>query len=122
MTSQKHLLTRITGGTFLATILVATVLLVSTPVSAQTPPPDDATAPPPEAPPPPPPPPPPPHTPKLIGPTGATGVIRRSDRRQDRRVEDDLEDLQDHRDSVDRGDQPAGERDRGGAGAGSRRR
>ena len=33
--------------------------------------------------------------PKLIGPTGATGVIRRSDRRQDRRFEEDLEDLGD---------------------------
>ena len=33
--------------------------------------------------------------PKLIGPTGATGVIRRSDRRQDRRLEEDLEDLGD---------------------------
>ncbi|RLA20181.1 MAG: hypothetical protein DRQ62_10890 [Gammaproteobacteria bacterium] len=33
--------------------------------------------------------------PKLIGPTGVTGTIRRSDRRQDRRLEEDLEDLGD---------------------------
>ena len=29
----------------------------------------------------------------LIGPTGVTGTIRRSDRRQDRRREDDLEEI-----------------------------
>lgn len=34
-------------------------------------------------------------TPNLIGPTGVTGTIRRSDRRQDRRLEEDLEDLGD---------------------------
>ena len=33
--------------------------------------------------------------PKLIGPAGVTGTIRRSDRRQDRRLEEDLEDLGD---------------------------
>jgi len=37
--------------------------------------------------------------PKLIGPKGVTGTIRRSDRRQDRRLEEDLEDLSD---AVDR--------------------
>lgn len=37
--------------------------------------------------------------PKIIGPTGATGVIRRSDRRQDRRLEEDLDNLQDAIDS-----------------------
>ena len=37
--------------------------------------------------------------PKLVGPTGVTGTIRRSDRRQDRRLEEDLEDLGD---AVDR--------------------
>lgn len=41
--------------------------------------------------------------PKLIGPTGATGTIRRSDRRQDRRLEEDLEDLGDALDGPRRG-------------------
>lgn len=39
----------------------------------------------------------------LIGPTGVTGTIRRSDRRQDRRLEEDLEDLDDFRDETGRG-------------------
>jgi hypothetical protein len=43
----------------------------------------------------PPPAPAPVQQPRLVGPTGATGVIRRSDRRQDRRLEEDLEDLGD---------------------------
>lgn len=34
-------------------------------------------------------------TPNLIGPKGATGVIRRSDRRQERRLEEDLDNLDD---------------------------
>ncbi len=42
-----------------------------------------------------PPPPPVNSAPKLIGPTGVTGTIRRSDRRQERRLEEDLEDLGD---------------------------
>ncbi len=37
--------------------------------------------------------------PKIIGPKGVTGTIRRSDRRQDRRLEEDLKDLND---AVDR--------------------
>ncbi len=41
--------------------------------------------------------------PKLIGPTGATGTIRRSGRRQDRRLEEDLEDLGDALDRPRRG-------------------
>ncbi len=41
------------------------------------------------------PPPPVNSAPKLIGPAGVTGTIRRSDRRQDRRLEEDLEDLGD---------------------------
>lgn len=41
-------------------------------------------------------------TPKIIGPAGVTGTIRRSDRRQDRRLEEDLEDLKDIRDTTNR--------------------
>jgi len=41
-------------------------------------------------------------TPKIIGPAGVTGTIRRSDRRQDRRLEEDLEDLKDIGDATNR--------------------